>query len=228
MSNFNPEKPILLKTEDGSHTLYLPQLDETYHSNTGALTESIHVYINHGFRCIEQTHTIKILEVGFGTGMNAMLTLIEANNKQQSVAYHTLEPYPIPIELISNINMGFISEQEEMRQILTQLHTQTENTELELTPNFHFTPWRTSIQEFDAPPESFDLIYYDAFAPRKQPEMWDFTVLQKCANLLRKGGIFITYCANGQFKRNMKSLGMTLSNPPGIGPRREITQATKG
>ncbi|MCO6494790.1 MAG: tRNA (5-methylaminomethyl-2-thiouridine)(34)-methyltransferase MnmD [Bacteroidetes bacterium] len=227
MSNFNPEKPILQKTEDGSHTLYLQNLDETYHSSTGALTESIHVYINHGFRCIKQKEKIKILEVGFGTGMNAVLTYIEAQKKHQNVEYHSLEPFPIPQDLVFDLDMGFITQQQALKMILTQLHAQADNTELTLENLFSFTRLNKTIQEFEEKPSYYDLIYYDAFAPRKQPEMWEKAILQKCVNMLCKDGILITYCANGQFKRDLRSMGMLLSNPPGIGPRREITQARK-
>lgn len=227
MSNFNPEQPILQKTEDGSHTLYLPTLDETYHSATGALTESNHVYINHGFNCINHGETIKILEVGFGTGMNAILTFEEAQKQQQKVVYESLEPFPISPSMIQDLDMGYISKQKDLLQILTNMHTQQADLSQAIGKNFMFTRWKTTIQEFNGMQSTYDLIYYDAFAPRKQPEMWDYAVLEKCVWLLKTGGIFITYCANGQFKRNMKALGMALFNPPGIGPRREITQAQK-
>lgn len=227
MSNFNPGKPVLQKTEDGSHTLFLEHLDETYHSSSGALTESIHVFINYGFACVVPQETIKVLEVGFGTGMNAILTYIESEKNKQKVNYQTLEPFPIPLELVEKIDMGFVSQSPTYASVLQQMHSQSANQKITLGNAFDFTRIDKTIQEFEGKKESIDVIYFDAFAPRKQPEMWEYEVLERCVSLLKKGGIFITYCANGQFKRNLKSLGIILSNPPGIKGRREITQGMK-
>jgi tRNA U34 5-methylaminomethyl-2-thiouridine-forming methyltransferase MnmC len=109
MSIFKPETPKLLQTEDGSHTLHLESIDETYHSHAGALTESVHVYINNGLKLLQNLNTIKILEVGFGTGMNAILTLLENQNDNKKIIYHSLEPYPIPLDLVAHLDMGDIS-----------------------------------------------------------------------------------------------------------------------
>lgn len=219
-------KPILQLTEDGSHTLCIESMNETYHSYAGALTESIHVFIQNGFEMMKSQKQVSILEVGFGTGLNALLTLEYAMKNHQDVTYHTLEPFPLSLDLISQLQFGYLTQDDTMKGYLSQLHGCEANKEEAIVPSFHFTRIEKTLQEVTLF-SVFDVIYFDAFAPKKQPEMWDLDVLQKCTNLLRVGGVFITYCANGQFKRNLRSLGYELYNPPGIKGRREITQAIK-
>jgi tRNA U34 5-methylaminomethyl-2-thiouridine-forming methyltransferase MnmC len=218
--------PILQLTEDGSHTLCIETMNETYHSYAGALTESIHVFIQKGFEMMKSQKEVAILEVGFGTGLNAILTLEQAVKNNQIVTYHCLEPYPISLDLVLQLQFGYLTEDEKLKEYLNLLHTCTANKQETVSPFFHFTRIESTLQEAELSIE-YDIIYYDAFAPKKQPEMWDLDALQKCTKLLRKGGVFITYCANGQFKRNLRSLGFELYNPPGIKGRREITQAIK-
>lgn len=219
-------KPILQLTEDGSHTLCIESMNETYHSYAGALTESIHVFIHKGFEMMKSQKEVSILEVGFGTGLNALLTLEYAKKNYQVVTYHTLEPFPLTLDLISQLQFGYLTEDDTMKEYLRLLHGCEANIQESITPFFHFTRIEKTLQETTLS-SVYDVIYFDAFAPKKQPEMWELSVLQKCTNLLRKGGVFITYCANGQFKRNLRSLGFELNNPPGIKGRREITQAIK-
>jgi tRNA U34 5-methylaminomethyl-2-thiouridine-forming methyltransferase MnmC len=228
MSTFKPQQPQLQLTEDGSHTLFLSDLNETYHSSAGALTESLHVFIDYGLHTLKHLPEISLLEVGFGTGLNAILSLERAEENKQMIHYFSLEPYPIDIDLASKLDLGYISKSTWLKELWLKMHQAEMNETIRLSPFFYFTKLPHTIQAFESANERFDLLYYDAFAPRKQPEMWEISTLQKCASLLKSKGVFITYCANGQFKRDMKSLGFTLFNPPGIKGRKEITQATKG
>lgn len=219
-------KPVLQLTEDGSHTLCIESLNETYHSYAGALTESIHVFIQKGFEVMKSQKEVSILEVGFGTGLNALLTLEQAKKNNQIVTYQSLEPYPIPLDLVAQLQFGYLTEEDEMKVYLNKLHTCSANKQEAVSPFFNFTRIESTLQDAELD-LVYDVVYFDAFAPKKQPEMWEIETLQKCAQFLRKGGVFITYCANGQFKRNLRSLGFELYNPPGIKGRREITQAIK-
>lgn len=223
---FEPGVPVLRKTEDGSHTLFLPHLNETYHSDSGALTESLHVFLAEGLQKLPTQPLVRVLEVGFGTGLNAILTALDAAERKQHIIYHTLEPYPIGKDLATSLELGFVTQNPSIRADLLSLHSHNKNESLQVNPFFSFTRIEEGIQTYVAPQAPYDILYYDAFAPRKQPEMWTVEVLEKCRSLLREGGIFITYCANGQFKRNLKALGFVLENPPGIKGRREITRGT--
>jgi len=225
-STFEPGLPQLRVTEDGTHTLYLEHLNETYHSDSGALTESLHVFIAEGLHKLPPQPSIKLLEVGFGTGLNAVLTALDATQRQQSIKYHTLEPYPIGVELAAALELGYVTQQEANKAVLLAMHTSKPGEAIRINNFFEFVREEKEIHVYEAPQGYYDIVYYDAFAPRKQPEMWTLEILEKCAKLLRPGGIFITYCANGQFKRNLKSLGFVIENPPGIKGRREITRGT--
>lgn len=226
-SNFKPATPQLKLTADGSHTLVLDHIAESYHSDAGALTESIHVYIEQGLLTYTAPGPLHVLEVGLGTGMNAVLTCYYADLLGRPIYYQSLEPYPVPEPILSQVQMGKFTQKPEYKAWLQTIHNARHNEPVALHPHFEFTVFHEPVQDFPMNPSRYDIIYYDAFAPSKQPEMWSLALLTQCVNALKPGGIFITYCANGQFKRNLKGLGMTLFNPPGIGPRRQITRAVK-
>jgi tRNA U34 5-methylaminomethyl-2-thiouridine-forming methyltransferase MnmC len=219
--------PTLLMTEDGTHTLFLSEMNETYHSHAGALTESIHVYIQNGYAYAKEVPQIRVLEVGLGTGLNAILTAEEAVKQGKQTCYHSLEPYPLSPDMISQLSLGYIHTDVELGKQWRQIHAGGHAQTQRINPFFECAVFNTTLQEFESPNGPYHVIYYDAFAPRKQPEMWMFEALEKCSQMLLQGGIFITYCANGQFKRNLKQLGFELSNPPGIKGRKEITRGIK-
>lgn len=215
----------LIVTEDGSHTLRNTDLQETYHSIHGAVQESRHVFIKNGFDYfLESGKTeISILEVGFGTGLNAWLTLQRSIKTSTKVFYTALELFPLPESIWSKLNYAG----PENDELFNQLHQDNWNTPFQVVPDFELQKIKMSIQEVALQNEAYDMIYFDAFAPDKQPEMWDISVIQKVSAALKPGGIFVTYSAKGQVKRDLKSTGLlveSLQGPPG---KREMIRAIK-
>lgn len=216
----------IITTLDGSHSLLNTALNETYHSKHGALQESIHVFIKEGLDYFLQSKSqknISILEVGFGTGLNALLTLQRALELPDIINYTSLETFPVPEEIWSKLNY---IDSVGLKVKFNQLHEAVWNQEVPITSNFNLRKLQTSLQQIDLSSE-FDLVYFDAFAPNKQPEMWEMDVLTKVVSAMRADGIFVTYCAKGQLKRDLKSLGLeveTLAGPPG---KKEMVRAVK-
>ncbi len=216
----------IITTEDGSNTLRNPELDETYHSIHGAIRESRHVFIENGLKCFigVDKHEISIFEVGFGTGLNAVLTLEVARAQKQMVRYTTIEPFPLPENIWSILNYPqTLSNVDDFYSI----HRSQWQVGTTLDPYFELFKMRSTLQEFELEAESFDLVYFDAFAPSKQPQLWEPGVLEKVVTAIKPGGILVTYCAKGQLKRDLKALHMTvetLSGPPG---KKEMVRARK-
>ena len=216
------------KTNDGSATLYNAALNEHYHSIHGALTESLYVFIQNGFVPALTLHPqpIKILEIGFGTGLNAALTAAAAETANGTVIYTALEPFPVSNELLSKLGYDTVLNAQQF-SLFNAIHEAAWEAQVTVQPYFTLEKRQQGILDFN-PDSKFHLIYFDAFAPEKQPDMWELPVLQKCFDLLESGGIFITYCAKGQFKRNMKACGFSVQAKPGPPFKREITYAVKG
>ena len=214
----------IIITGDGSHTLLNEAMDETYHSRHGAVQESLHVFIGQGLNYLfkKQNHEfISILEVGFGTGLNALLTLSEASKNEWSVAYTSLETYPLSQEVWENLNYP------DPHRMLKELHKAEWQKWEQISPHFSLLKLERSLQLVELESEQFDLIYFDAFAPNKQPEMWELSLLDKVVKTLKSGGAFITYCAKGQLKRDLKTLGLIVESLPGPPGKREMVRAIK-
>lgn len=214
----------IITTGDGSHSLLNEALDETYHSRHGAVQESMHVFIEHGFNEIrkkENPSAISILEVGFGTGLNALLTLNEAVINELAVDYTSLETFPLGHELWNHFNYP------DPYQLLKKMHQSEWGKWESITDLFKLLKLEKSLQLVELNPEQYDLIYFDAFAPNKQPEMWELAMLDKVVTALKPGGFFITYCAKGQLKRDLKTLGLTVESLPGPPGKREMVRALK-
>lgn len=208
-------------TKDGSSTIRNTQLDTTYHSEHGALQESLHIYIRHGLHACQKS-PIHILEIGFGTGLNTILTALETNTP---IFYESLETHPLPLSVVQTLNYASVYPKFDTALFET-LHTCNWNTPYTLTPTFHFTKRLMSVQTFPPTP-LYDIIYFDAFGPTSQPELWEEPVLQNMYNCLNKNGILVTFCAKGSVKRTLKKIGFvveSLNGPPG---KREITRARK-
>lgn len=213
----------VIKTGDGSTTIYLEHLDEQYHSLHGAVNESNHVFINHGLQYVaESKQEISILEMGFGTGLNALLTLL--NSEGLKVNYTSLEKFPIEEEVIAQLD--FWGDDQKAKEDFGQLHQAKWNTTQQITSAFSLNKLHVGLEEFE-PKHKFDLIYYDAFAPKVQPELWTVDIFRKCFDLLNENGILVTYCAQGQVKRNMKEVGFKVEALPGPPGKREMTRAIK-
>jgi tRNA U34 5-methylaminomethyl-2-thiouridine-forming methyltransferase MnmC len=207
----------LIITKDGSHSLLNTELNETYHSIHGALQESVHVFIKSGFDfALENVSntSLSILEIGFGTGLNALLTLQRSRQAQAQVRYTSLEAFPLPENIWSKLNYAASLG---LTEHFNQLHRAPWDIESAVLPNFTLLKQHKTVQEAELT-QRYDLIYFDAFAPNKQPEMWTWNVLEKVVKTLNYKGVFVTYCAKGQLKRDLKSLGLkveTLPGPPG-------------
>jgi tRNA U34 5-methylaminomethyl-2-thiouridine-forming methyltransferase MnmC len=217
----------IITTKDGSQSLLNPELNETYHSIHGARQESLHVFISNGLDFVVQREakkSIKILEIGFGTGLNALLTAQYAKEKSVTVEYTTLEAFPVNESIWQQLTYA---QSETERDIFYKLHHEPWDQWTEVMPGFMLKKVNSTLQLVSFDHTYFDLIYFDAFAPNKQPEMWTLPMLQKTIDSLRTSGVFVTYCAKGQLKRDLASCGTsveTLQGPPG---KREMIRAIK-
>jgi tRNA U34 5-methylaminomethyl-2-thiouridine-forming methyltransferase MnmC len=211
-------------TGDGSHTLYLPALDEHYHSHFGAVTESKHIFINAGLASLNSS-TVSILEVGFGTGLNALLTAMYANDNQVNINYVTLEKYPLDPSLLFQLNYPTITGAED-RELFEAMHNAPWEQTVRLTPWFTLEKRLSDLTTMNIE-GLFDLIYFDAFGPDKQPEMWSRKVMQKITAVTHPGTVLVTYSAKGELKRNLRALGFEVALLPGPPGKRVMTRAVK-
>lgn len=216
----------IILTSDGSKTIYFPDIDENYHSNHGALQESVHVYIQNGLANFSDLKEVSVFEMGFGTGLNALLSLIYAIENNQVVSYQTIEAFPISEKEIEELNYGALVS-EEYQGYYKKLHQKDWDKSNKLVPNFDFRKHLNEIQNFNLGLKQFDCIFYDAFAPKIQPDLWMIDIFQKMYDSLNENGLLVTYCAQGQVKRDLKACGFTIENVPGPPGKREITLAWK-
>lgn len=215
----------IVTTSDGSSSIYLPDFDEHYHSHHGAMQESKHVFMKMGWELVaERKSHIDLLEVGFGTGLNAWLVYDEVrkNNRGNSVHYTSLELYPVTAEQAAQLNFVDQSHQSEF----IRLHDAEWNVSAKINDKFTLEKVEVSLQEFQSA-HNYDLIFYDAFAPRVQPELWTAEIFQKLYTLLNTGGVLVTYCAKGEVRRNMIAAGFSVEKLPGPPGKREMLRAVK-
>ena len=215
----------LFQTGDGSNSLMSEQFGVSYHSKHGAVQETQHVFIDAAFNHLSQTK-IKILEIGFGTGLNALMTLQSNRMAKKQVEYVAVEAYPIAMETVDSLDYHTILKDKTLETVLKTMHQLDAHVPTEIESNFKFEKRIMLFEDIDESNE-YDIIYFDAFAPNAQPELWDIELLSKMYHALRKGGILTTYCAKGQVKRNLKSLGFTIESIPGPPGKREMTRAKK-
>lgn len=214
----------IIITSDGSHTLRNNALNETYHSIHGAVQESRHVFIRSGldyFRQETKAKHVSVLEVGFGTGLNALLTLEYAREHSIQIKYHTLELYPLPVEIWSKLNYGDVE-----AKAFADLHEAPWEVECSLTPGFSITKRKVSLLDVKLDVRC-DVIYFDAFAPSVQPALWEYDSLQRVTATLNPGGIFVTYSAKGQLRRDLRSLGLQVETLPGPPGKLQMVRASK-
>ncbi len=216
----------LVITKDGSHTIFVPELNEHYHSVFGAIQESRHVFIKEGLTYTNRK-SVAIFEVGLGTGLNAILTLLEAIQNNLQIEYNAIEKYPLDIKTIYQLNYPeLLKLNEQEKELFYKIHNTEWDKKTELNKNFRFTKIKNDITEFSIR-FSYDLVYFDAFAPGKQPEMWSKNVFQKIYNNQNRNGILTTYCSKGGVKRTLMSLGYQVESIPGPRGKREIIRAQK-
>lgn len=217
----------IITTKDNSKTLLIPDMNETYHSTHGALTEAEHIFIKHGIQQIStKKSSISVFEMGFGTGLNAILTYQFANKHQVKINYLTIEKYPLKSNEVSALNYSILLHlNQDEANAYNQMHSSVKP--IQLSPYFDFKLITGDIKNTQLVENSFDIIYFDAFAPQHQPKLWEEDILLRMHNSLKPNGFLITYCAQGKFKRTLKSIGfevVALKGPPG---KREITKAIK-
>lgn len=211
-------------TKDGSSTLFIPSMDETYHSTHGAIQEAKHVFIENGIKRILKEE-IRVLEVGLGTGLNAILTYAFGKRNRKRIHYVGLETRPLESSIIAKLNYSEQSEEVEQK-VLNEVHESAWNTWVELSDNFRLKKIETKVQTYSKA-EEFDIIYYDAFGPRAQSEMWLIAIFKLLYDQLAENGVLVTYCAMGQFKRDLKACGFEVISLPGPPGKREMTLAIK-
>ena len=217
----------LITTSDGSHSLLNEELNETYHSVHGALQESQHVFINNGLRYFLELRPLdhlSIFEVGFGTGLNALLTIKALENLKTHVSYVSVEPFPIGKELWTSLNYTKVLG---LQDTFATLHRSSWETPNQITSQLLLLKRQTKLQTIDLEPKSFDVVYYDAFAPNKQPELWTIDILRKVIDAMKLNGVLVTYCAKGQLKRDLKELGLRVETLPGPPGKKEMVRATR-
>lgn len=214
----------IIKTSDGSHTIYVPELDEHYHSIHGAVQESEHIFIRNGFDTTT-ANPLNIFEVGFGTGLNALLTAIRCMNGDRTVNYTAIEKYPVHEDLIWSLNHSDFTGKEG-KKIFNMIHYAEWNSVTAVSKNFNIKKIKSDLTA-NKPSGKYDLIYFDAFGPDKQPEMWTQNIFASISEITNKGGILVTYSAKGEVKRNLTACGFDVSLLPGPPGKRQIIRAVK-
>ncbi len=217
------DKKIIV-TEDGSNTIFVPSLNEHYHSTHGAIQESMHVFIKSGLREVAKSE-ISIFELGFGTGLNAFLTAIESEKLMIKVNYSSIEKYPLDSRITASLNYSeFFSH--DRKTLFSKIHDCDWNQRVDISDNFNIIKIKADIKEY-YPEDNYDLIFFDAFGPDKQADMWSNEIIYKIALSCNKGGLFITYSSRGELKRQLKACNFSVDHIPGPPGKREITRATR-
>lgn len=218
----------VVKTNDNSSTLFVPELDQHYHSTHGAVQESMHVFIEAGLlQFMGATEPIHILEIGFGTGLNPLLTLMDAEKNNLQILFTTLEKYPLNMAEVLELNYGELLGGKKIMRYLTELHQVVWEKWIEITPNFSILKKEIDFKSFSASAE-YNLIYFDAFAPSAQPNLWTIDIFKSMFKSLKPGGILVTYCSKGDVRRNMMAAGFEIEKIPGPPRKREMVRARKG
>jgi len=219
------ETKIIL-TKDNSPTIFDETLNATYHSINGALQESMHVFINNGLlNVITKYSELNILEVGMGTGLNVLLSISECQKfLDKKINYLAIEKFPLSKSIIDELSnyLPF----KDFKNIFYQIHS---NNKEEFFENFKLIKFyedvKMALNKIEE--ESIHLVYYDAFAPSSQPEMWNKEIFEKLFLKMKSLGVLVTFCAKGEFKRNLKSIGFVVESLPGANGKREMTRAIK-
>jgi len=216
----------LTTTGDGSHTLFNSQTGEHYHSIHGAIQESGHVFINAGLRSIApRSEMIHILEVGFGTGLNCLLTFAEHQILAKPVTYTACEPFPISKSLVGALNYCRSEGLQGFEPVFSDMHQKPEGKTL-LGNDFLLIRLLSGLEETELPEGSFDLVYFDAFSPEAQPELWKPEIFRKIRRSMKPGGALVTYCAKGLVRRTLQQAGFSAERLPGPPGKREMLRAT--
>ncbi len=215
----------VFRTGDGSATVHDARVGVTFHSMHGALRESRHVFIEQGLRLVEGP-VVHVLEVGLGTGLNLLLSAIEAEERDILVHYDALEPEPLGPGLIAQLGHAALLGRPELEDALIDLVDGLPDRTITFGTHVMATRRQVRVEELDAV-QQFGLIYYDPFGPGAQPLLWSLPVLQRAYNALKPGGVLVTYCAKGEVRRNFVSFGAHAERPKGPPGKREMLRITR-
>ena len=219
----------IIKTGDGSDTLYNKEIDETYHSLHGSVTESKHVYINAGlenFLGKNKKQSISILEVGLGTGLNLLLTLKYAKKNNLKIQYHAIEPFPLDNTILKKLNFNNKLEGFD-KKVYEKIHHPKNLEPIDLSNNISFTKSITRLEQISFENEKYDLVFFDAFAPSKQPDIWSVENFRIIREAMKKDGIMVTYSSSGKLKKILKELKFKIEKLAGPKGKKEMTRAVK-
>jgi tRNA U34 5-methylaminomethyl-2-thiouridine-forming methyltransferase MnmC len=225
----------IIKTADGSHSLFVEELNEHYHSIHGAIQESKHVFIDAGLKPFISDSTasfsigkeaLAILEIGLGTGLNAMLTYIETQRSDIKIHYTAIEAYPVSADLIDQLNYVELLNDQNLQPVYTTIHACEWGMPVALSNQFTILKIKNTLQD-TVLENRYHLIYFDAFGPGVQPEMWTEEIFAKLYAVVESGGCLVTYCAKGEVKRTLKRVGFTVESLPGPPGKREMVRARK-
>ncbi|MCH3880896.1 MULTISPECIES: tRNA (5-methylaminomethyl-2-thiouridine)(34)-methyltransferase MnmD [Tenacibaculum] len=215
-------KREIIITSDGSSTINLPDWNEQYHSKNGSINETYHVFINSGLKLVE-ADTVSILEIGFGTGLNCFITYLES---EKPVDYVGVEAYPVSAEEVEKMNFISVLKAEKESEAFNKIHSVSWEEKHQVTDNFSILKRKQFFEDIDDV-EAFNLIYFDAFGARVQPELWTEAIFTKMYNALKPNGILVTYSAKGSVRRAMIAVGFAVERLPGPPGKREMLRAIK-
>ncbi|MCF6181632.1 tRNA (5-methylaminomethyl-2-thiouridine)(34)-methyltransferase MnmD [Lutibacter sp.] len=218
-------KRKIILTKDGSTTIQLLDWDEQYHSKNGAIQEAKHVFIKQGLLQLKSIE-ISILEIGFGTGLNAFITFLEAQKRGLYIDYVGVEAYPVTKNELDKMNYVDVLNAKKHEKVFSDMHQYKWNEKQTISPNFKLTKRKQRFEEI-TDKNIFNLIYFDAFGAQVQPELWTETIFKKMYNALKLNGILVTYSAKGSVRRAMQSVGFTVERLPGPLGKREMLRAIK-
>ncbi len=237
-------------TGDGSHSLFVPELNEHYHSTFGAIQESEFIFINAGLKFMTSPpdplslkargsspsplrgwpgsgNHLGILEIGFGTGLNALLTQIDAEESEIPILYSSMKAYPLARGNWTHLNYPEQTGKPGMTEIFSSIHKAVWNEPIQISPHFTLHKIHGKLQEFDPGTDIFDLVYFDAFGPDAQPELWTAEIFAVIFQSLKSGGILVTYSVKGSVVRALRSAGFATEKLPGPPGKRHILRAVK-
>ncbi len=219
-------KRQFIETADGSTSIYIEEMDEHYHSKHGAIVESNHIFIENGLLSKRELDRIHVFEVGMGTGLNVLTSIKALQLNKLAINYKAVEAYPIKMEELPFINFSNLLGVEEV--LFKKVHECPWEEEVQLLPHFKLTKFQSKLEVLELGQEQFDVVYFDAFAPEKQEEMWTEAIFKKLFNALKPEGILVTYCVKGVIRRLLQSVGFTVEKLKGpLGGKREMCRATK-
>ncbi len=222
------ERKVIL-TEDGSHTVSIPSMGVSFHSIHGAVQESKYIFIEAGlnfFISHSSNKTIRVFEAGFGTGLNALLTYLEAEKRNLEIYYETVDLYPLNETEFRSLNYCTLLERSDLQSVFEKMHLCEWGKQIPVSPFFSLKKINSDLPAIKTIGK-FDLIYFDAFDPKAQPELWSAEIFGKMFSILKKNGILVTYSSKGEVRRAMQSAGFSIEKIPGPKGKREIVRAVK-